>query len=214
MSYTYYDPLHWLMHYRLAQAGETMPQHDDSPWAHPAFRSCKQAALNLLQIFPDAQHVVVMPDDCLAPLRLETLLAGRTLIVPAYDGKRLVEIPKTALRQTRGGRHTLYIDDLLKAGPAYAGAVDVIVVAALAFNATMRRVYSFEYRRTADVIAAMRGGQTATPPVIVLASDAQEIRDWPGYALGAHEADVVVTATRSIILGAGRQIPFPKEVTR
>lgn len=214
MAYVFHDPLCWQIFYRLVQADESVPQGDESPWSHPRFRSCKQAALNLLRIYPDAQHICVMPDDCLAHMRMETLLAGRTLIVPAHDGTRVVSIPKTALQQMRGGQHALYIDDLLKAGPAYVGPVDVIVVACLAFNASMRRVYSFEYTRTKTVIESLRGGQIVTPavganaPVILVSSDAQEVSGWPDYALGAHEADVVVTATRAIVLGSGAARPF------
>ena len=82
-----------------------------------------------------------------------------------------------------------------------------------AFDPLKNRVYGLDTCRTEHRIGELRDGLPdgwVLPPgvpVMVLASDAQQVSGWGDHGL-AHEADMVVTASRLVMLGTGEEVEF------
>ena len=188
----------------MRDAGELAWQRHPLPWTHPAFKSCRVAAARLLDACPQACTFLVMRDACLRPLRELVLRRGLTLAVPCRYGDSVCSIPSSAIASG-----VLRLDPLPEGSVPYQGAVDLVVVACLAFSASERRLYTFECERTAFVLDELRQGLVngwslpADVPVIAVAADQQEVTAWPESAKGFVEADAVFTQTRTLILGSG-----------
>jgi hypothetical protein len=198
---------------QLKAAGETAWQRCPLPWTHPSFKSCTVAAQRLLDVFQDAHTFMVMRDACLRLVRDAVLAMGKALVVPVRGSTQLVLVPGKAPGCPAGTRSGLEgSTTAVPVSEAFTGTVDVVVVSCLAFSRHERRVYSFEFEKTAWLLDELRQGREdgwRLPdgvPVVCIASDQQEVTGWPESALGLYAADVVVTQTRTIMLGLGEEV--------
>jgi hypothetical protein len=205
---------------RLQATGQAVWQRYPLPWSHPSFRSCLQAAENLLELLPDANTFLVMRDACLAPVRVTVLLAGKVLVVPTRHGDGLLEVPPEALRyHTKGRQPVLRIEPPPPGAQAFNGTVDVVVVACLAYDPLEPRLYTFELEHTAYVLDTLRDGLPngwrlpAGVPIVAVAADEQQVQDWPPWAQGYVEAKAVVTQSRVIELGSGEEVGMGADIT-
>lgn len=188
------------------------PLSDD----YPGFRTAPVAAQNLLQQFDGPW--LVMRDPSLRAMREAVLRADSTLIIPNRSGDSLIRIPSDALGSRQGGRSpVLRIDPAPPGSESYMGPVQAVVAGCLAFDPMRRRVYGLDCH-TEYLLGELRDGLPSGwvlpdhVPVMVLASDAQQVSGW-GDAYLAHEADFVVTGTRLIALGTGDEDRFDLERT-
>ena len=201
------------IHQRLKAAGETVRQKHPLPWAHPSFRSAPQAARNLMSLFPTAQTFLVLRDPCLRHLREMVLDQGKRLVVPTRSGKVVYEIPGSALFDLNGWRKALKVDPLPKGSTPYTGTVDIVLVACLGWDRHERYLYSYEDRSACileELTQGLPNGFQLPPgvPVVLMASDHQEVTGWPVAAQGAVWAGAVVTPTRFVLLGDGDESHF------
>lgn len=194
----------------LRQAGDSQWARYPLPTDFPAFRSSGQAARNALGLFEGPW--LVMRDPCLRVMREAVLLAGRTLVIPTLGARDLTSVESSSLRDT--GTSAVLGITRIPAGSRYRGEVGVVVVACHAFDPMKRRVYGLDTCRTERFLQdlyedGLCDGYKLNPqvPVVVLASDAQQVSGWGDQWL-AHPADLVVTSTRIIRLGTGEQELF------
>ena len=191
----------------LKQAGETVWARFPLATDFPRFRTAGLAATNALQLF--GGPLLVMRDPCLRPMREAVLRANGTLVIPERAGVELLEIPASALQIPQDGSSAvLRIETAPPGSKPYCGPVQAVVVGCHAFDPLRRRVYGMDTCRTEYLLGELRDGLQngwalpANVPVVVLASDAQQVQGWGDQGL-AHEADFVVTSTRLIALGKG-----------
>ena len=190
---------------RLKAAGQLVWQRHPLPWTHPSFKSCAVAAQRLLFDFDESKAILVMRDPCLRSVREAVLFEGRTLVVPSRYGDAVYSIPHSAI----AGGTALRIDPLPLGSEPFNGAVDLVVVACLAFDPLQKRLYTFEDEKTAYVLDELRQGLESgwclpdKVPIAAVAADEQQVSGWLGFAQGSVEADVVVTQSRTVILGTG-----------
>lgn len=207
---------------RMKLAGEWM--YNRGRCDHPSFRCAPLAASNLLGLLPPGLPLLVMRDPCLLPLRELALEHGFQLLLPDKAGGCVWRVPRSALFAPDGQRvvKALRVEPLPRGSEPYAGPAFVAVVACLAFAPSSRRLCSFDGDRTAEMLEKMWDGLSSGfrlrqgAVVLAMASDCQEIGGLPGCAFGFAEADLVVTPTRIVKLGAGECVPLPvrKEETR
>ncbi len=179
---------------------------------HPPFKSAPLAAERLLGYLPADASLLVMRDQALAPLREQVLRSGRSLVVPEKGGAQVFNVPPEALGRGRFHGDTAKTRGLLKLGNVprgskrYTDHVTVVVVACLAFDPADPHLYSYDTERCALTLELLRDGSSPgfllaeTTPVICLASDAQEVCNWPACARSYVQAHAVVTATRFLRL--------------
>jgi hypothetical protein len=188
---------------RMKAAGELVWQRYPLPNQHPSFKSCPAAASRLLDAFDDVGSVLVMRDACLRHVREAALTRALTLAVPSRCGDAVFKIPASAIA---GGR-ALRVDPLPQGSEPFIGDVGLVVVGCLAFDPLQRRLYTFEAESTAFVLDELKQGLVngwTLPfdvPVASVASDQQQVSGWAGFARGLVEADVMVTPTRTLLLG-------------
>jgi hypothetical protein len=206
---------------KLSAAGERSWQRYPLPWQHPSFKSCTVAAQRLLDGFQDAWTFLVMRDACLRPVRDAVLARGKALVIPVRGSTRLVLVPGKAPGCPAGTRLGLEGSDMAPTVPvAFTGTVGVVVVSCLAFSRHERRLYSFELEKTAWLLDELRQGREdgwRLPdgvPIVCIAADQQEVTGWPESAMGLYEADMVVTQSRTILLGTGEEVDVPSGRTR
>lgn len=192
---------------RLRAAAEHVWQRHPLPTQHPSFKSCGVAASRMISDLEGFNTYLVMRDPCLRPVREAVLAYGKTLVVPLRYGAGVVEIPASAVKAG-----VLRLQPLPPGSKPYAGAVDVVVVACHAFDARERRLLSFELEQTQNALDELHQGLVngfqlpATVPVVAVAADQQQVRDWPESAKSWVRACAVFTQTRTIILGSGEVI--------
>ncbi len=198
---------------RLKSAGETVyarGRHD-----HPCFKSAPQAAATLLALLPPGAIILVMRDACLRPLREMILRRGDTLVTTDKSGQLAVSIPPSALGNEPDA--VLRLHPLPKGSELYTGQVDAVIVACLAFCIGQPRLYGFDTERTAGTIENLTEGSSKrfsispNKPIICLASDAQQVSNWPSEALSYVSADVVITSTRAVDPSTNTEIKFEDE---
>jgi 5-formyltetrahydrofolate cyclo-ligase len=177
---------------------------------HPPFRGAACAATRLLDLLGPGVRILCMRDQCLGPLRELALVHGYTLLIPSKDGQMVYRIPENALQGVSLSRSIpLRVEPLPPGTRRYSGGVDVVVVGCLGFDARRPRLYSYDMDRTAGILEGLREGTAngfrlaEDVPVVCLAADCQEVRDWPDDALGYVRAAAVVTPTRTVVLGEG-----------
>ncbi len=172
---------------------------------HPPFKGAERDAQRLLQAMPDAQKLLVMRDAVLRPVREAVLDAGRTLVVPDSEGKKVWIIPQAVMLDRQGKRIPLRIDPMPRCALAYNGSIDAVVVGCLGFSPTNPYLYSFDTDRTAGVLDSLRDGtengfHLGDVPVIAVAADCQQVDNWPDVARSYVRADLVITPTRLVQL--------------
>jgi len=192
---------------QMKQAGEVAWSRYPLPTDFPCFRTAPVAAQNLLQQFDGPW--LVMRDPCLRAMREAVLQSGHELVIPERASVELIRIPVNALRCPQDGRSpVLRIEAAIPGSSVYRGPVQAVVVSCHAFDPLRRRVYGLDTCRTEYLLGELRGGLQdgwtlpAHVPVMVMASDAQQVQGW-GDEGSAHEADFIVTSTRLIALGTG-----------
>ena len=188
---------------KLKEAGELSWQRYPLPHTHPSFKSCAIAAARLLQEIEGAKAILVMRDACLRPVRELILKSGLNLIIPNKSGTGVGLIPQQAMADG-----VLRIDPPPPGTTPYTGAIDVVVVACLAFCKSERRLYTYESEHTAYILDELRQGLESgfklkpNVPVVAVCADQQQVEGWPSEAQGFVEAGAVVTPTRTLILGS------------
>ena len=175
----------------------------------PPFKQAPSAARRLLD---DCEHrgirrLLVLRDQCLREVREECLRRNLTLVVPAKDGSCACRIPRQAFLDDRTGTPitpALRIDPFPTGSQPYRGPVDVVVVGCAAFNPCRRRVCILDCDRTAYVVEQLQedGGIELTGALrMTVASDAQQLDDWPRWTDLNVVVDWIFTPTRGIKTG-------------
>lgn len=208
---------------RLKAAGQIRYQRGFPP--HPGFKDMKLAADRLLGLCKPEHVLLSMRDQCLLPFIDRALVREYSLLIPDRPGRVLYRLP------SRSGHHEapgalpapLRLHPLPFGSVVWRGRVDLIVVACTAWSASRRQLWTLDLGLTASVLAGLHEGfedhappvlgpgmdrnapvwkLSESSPVVCLAADEQEIPpdSWPARMAG-HAADVVVTPTRTVILG-------------
>jgi hypothetical protein len=184
---------------RLDSARE-LPNNCRRLWPYPPFRSAKRAARALVREFARFEHWLVMPWPSLAPLRAVLLSQGKTVIVPSKDGS-------SALRMTYSEH-----GQIPQFAP-YRGPVDIAVIACTAFSPEFPEPHALDSERQAALLEAVQEPEVGLHhnytrlPAVCLASDAQEVTNWPRSARGSIRVELVFTATRIIPLNPELKTP-------
>lgn len=184
----------------------------------PSFKSFKVASKRLLDAFPAARAVLTMRHANLRILREECLERGLDLFVPAKASHDVFRIPRSTLLNTDSTRKHkgLSITKAMHGAQLYTGTVDLIVSGCIGFNPAERHLYLLDDDGCAGLMEewrtlwqersenGMSRGFNVAPdvPVVVLASDLQEVVNWPPMMRSFFKADYVVTPTRIIKLGS------------
>jgi hypothetical protein len=207
---------------RLKAAGQIRYSRGFPP--HPAFKGIDAAARRLLgHLSPD--HVILsMRDQCLLPFLRLAIEAGCRATIPDKAGRCIYRIPPSSLHHEAPGGlpKALRLHPLPFGAEIWRGRIDLVVVACTAWSAGRPRLWTLDLGLTASTLELLRDGfpsytiplpgvVDAKPyswrlepgvPVVCLAADEQEVPpdSWPSRMAG-HAADVVVTPTRTVILG-------------